>query len=316
VNRDVSGQWPRWDETLRTFKTDMVLSRQRKPDGRRKPLIVHGRRRRRSLTPGRVALLGAGALAAFLWYGVIGDDLGTTPVDTAVQTPTPPPTSAAVVPAAAPAEEATATGTLAAAQTPQPTQVWRALLHVARDHVTRRVYAAWGSVMDLEAMRGADVDMIERALATLDFPLRAAVVRHRFQEPKRYGLKRQPPATLAERRRALTPENLRIFFDVFATSLPVDALGADGGWAPGDIVLFSTSASGRPLMAGVVSDKDDEDGVSLLITLDPRDQVALESRSLADYHLRHRFRLTRSHLDRCQKRLELPPLRIDGTLLL
>ncbi len=306
---------------MRTFKTDMVLSRQQEPTpGRRRPLIVPSRRRRGGLTPGRVALLGVIALAVFLWHGLLGDELSSEldvsqapPPDVAVSKGAP----VATLPPGA-------TGTLAAAQHGQLAEagqqmpsVGSILLDIARQHVIRRVYAAWGSVMDLKAMRGADVDMLERGLAVLEFPLRAAVVRHRFQEPKRYGLSRQPPATLAERRRALTPENVHVFLEVFAKTLPLDiGNGKSDGWTAGDIVLFSSSASGRPLMAGVVSDSDDEDGIPLVITLDPRDQVALEAHSLVDYHLRHHYRLTRRHLERCSKQLELPPLRVGGALLL
>ena len=274
-----------------------------------------GRRRRGALTPGRVAVLSTIALAVFLWHGLLRGDLD--PQAASVAAPPPPAATALAqtTPSALSApQSATLTGQQAKAS---PRPVWRALLDVARDHVSRRVYAAWGSVMDLQAMRGADVDMIERGLAAVEFPLRAAVVRHRFREPKRYALERPPPATLAERRRALTPDNLRAFLDVFAEVLPTDG-GVDlpGGWAPGDIVMFSTSPSGRPLMAGVVSDKQDEDGVALLITLDPRDHVALEAHSLADYHLRQHYRLTHKHLDSCSRRLELQPLRAESAPLL
>ena len=299
---------------MRTFKTDMVLSRQNEPGGRRRPLVGSTRRRRGALTPGRVAVLGVIALAVFLWHGLLGDDLKSGPV---VVAPAKPAVSVATTPPAVPPPQHVTATVAVVTPASQEQTVGGALLDVARGHVARRVYAAWGSVMDLEAMRGADVDMLERGLARLEFPLRAAVVRHRFQEPKRYGLKRQPPATLAERRRALTPENLQVFLDVFASPLPVEiATGNAGDWSGGDIVLFTNSASERPLMAGVVSDRKDEDGVALVITLEPRDQVALEPHSLADYRLRHHYRLSRSHLERCSKQLELPPLRIGGALLL
>lgn len=293
------------------FKKGMVLSRRQRAGRGRSPLIMPARRRRGAMTPGRVAVLSTIALAVFLWHGLLRGDLD-------VQDGPPPeqPDTAAVAQAApAPVPEAVSATARQARAAPPP--VWRALLDVARDHVARRVYAAWGSVMDLDAMRGADVDMIERGLATLDFPLRAAIVRHRFREPKRYELETPPPATLAERRRALTPDNLRAFLEVFAEALPTDVtVDLAGNWAPGDIIMFSTSPAGRPLMVGVVSDKADEDGVELLITLDPRDHVALEAHSLADYHLRHHYRLTRAHLQSCSRLLELQPLRAEATPLL
>lgn len=306
-------QFPTTGKRLRTFKTNMVLSPSQQTRRGRGPLEARTRRRRGSLTPGRVAVLSAAALAVFLWHGMLRGDLGSDEVGMAAPKGEAPTLAVATLP---PADLAEATSPTAATIAARPA-VWRVLLDVARDHVVRRVYAAWGSVMDLEAMRGADVDMIERGLAVLEFPLRAAVVRHRFREPKRYSLAGPPPATLAERRRALTPDNLQVFLEVFADTLPADiADDAPGAWAAGDIVLFSTSTTGRPLMAGVVSDRADEDGTPLLITLDPRDHVALEAHSLADYFIRQHYRLEQAHLDRCSRMLELQPLRISDAPLL
>lgn len=191
--------------------------------------------------------------------------------------------------------------------------VAEALLALGRDHVARRVYAAWGSVSDRDALRGAGVDLVERGLATVDFPLRTALLRHRAREPQRYGLQVPPPVNSNERRDVLTPDNLQVFLQAFAEEVPLDPVtGAEPAiWQGGDICLFSPSPSGRPLMVALVSDRVDDDGGALLLTLDPRDQVALEAHTIADYYLQGHFRLDAAALERCRRRLELPSLSED-----
>ncbi|HAN31815.1 MAG TPA: hypothetical protein DCQ06_09485, partial [Myxococcales bacterium] len=74
----------------------------------------------------------------------------------------------------------------------RPVSVGQVMLRVAKDHVARRVIATVGSVPDLEAMKGADVDMVERALHAAHFELRDAIIRHRFRAFRTYGLRKRP----------------------------------------------------------------------------------------------------------------------------
>jgi hypothetical protein len=170
------------------------------------------------------------------------------------------------------------------------------LLLIARSHVARRVYAAWGSVVDLQALRAADVDLVDRALAQWGFQLRSAIVRHRFREPKRYGLKRPPAASITA-----------IFLKTFTAPMTVDIHSRKrGDWRPGDLVLIAVQPSNRASMVAVLSDRIDSEGVPLIITMDPTDRVALEKHSLANYHLRAHFRMTAAHLASASRQLGLP----------
>ncbi|MCO4762264.1 MAG: DUF1287 domain-containing protein, partial [Myxococcales bacterium] len=155
-----------------------------------------------------------------------------------------------------------------------------ALLSAARDHVARRVHAAWGSVPDLEAVKGADVDLIDRGLHLAGFPLREALIRHRFKEPRRYGSRYRPQATEANRKRALTTKTLRVFLDRFAEALPTQwDVASEDSFQAGDIVLVELKnrrIRRKRKMFAVLSDRTDGNGISLLITLDPREGEARE----------------------------------------
>lgn len=199
--------------------------------------------------------------------------------------------------------------------------VSHALLSAGRDHVARRVHAAWGSVPDLEAVKGADVDLVERGLHLANFPLREAIVRHRFKEPRRYGLRGRPQATPAARKRALTTKTLRAFLDRFAEHLPTHWDGVSGdSFHAGDVVLVQVRSRrnrrrgrrkirhGR-LMFAVVSDRTNDDGVSLLITLNPREGEAREHHPLSTYDIVRHYRLSLSALSDVRQTLGMPPPR-------
>jgi len=195
--------------------------------------------------------------------------------------------------------------------------VSHALLSAARDHVARRVHAAWGSVPDLDAVKGADVDLVERGLHVAGFPLREALIRHRFREPRRYGLRRRPQATEANRKRALTTANLRVFLDRFAEQLPARWDGVSGdSYLGGDLVLVARQpkrgggkrSRGRRMFA-VVSDRTDANGVSLLFTLDPREGEARERHSLSRYDVLRHYRVSLTELSEIRETLRMRPRR-------
>ena len=194
-----------------------------------------------------------------------------------------------------------------------------ALLSAARDHVARGVHAAWGSVPDLEAVKGADVDLVERGLHLANFPLREAIVRHRFKAPRRYGLRRRPQASPANSKRALTTKTLRVFLDRFAEQLPTRWDGGSGdSYRAGDLVLVQVHnprARQRRQMFAVVSDRSDANGVSLLITLDPREGVARERNVLSAYQVLRHFRLAAAQIADIRQTLNMPPRARRGRLL-
>ncbi len=279
---------------------------------------------------GRIAVLVIGLVGVFLWYGFVTMDLGKRPQDTPSATEPAQPRARVVeavefAPPAGPAASrapgahhvkevgqkgARSSTTASADRNEVPMgrlRVAEMLLLVARSHVARRVYAAWGSVVDLQALRAADVDLVDRALAQWGFRLRSAIVRHRFREPKRYGLERPPAASITERRRALTVETLAIFLKTFTAPMTVDIHSRQrGDWKPGDLVLIAAQSTNRASMVAVVSDRIDAEGVPLIITMDPTDRVALENHSLANYHLRAHFRMTAAHLVSASRQLGLP----------
>ncbi|GEM_PF-3591973 len=186
---------------------------------------------------------------------------------------------------------------------PTPRPVAESLLRAGQDAVARRVIAVWGSVADLDSMRGAAVDLVDRGLALHDFKLREAIIRHRTRDPRRYK-RASKPRTVVAWRRALNWRSLRAFLDAFAARLPTDPNHVDAAvWMPGDIVYVKPSPRRARLMPAIVSDRTDDDGVSLLITLDPRDKVALELHSLDDYPIRHHYRLDDKLLKRARARL-------------
>lgn len=182
-----------------------------------------------------------------------------------------------------------------------------ALLRAGRDAVARRVVAAWGSVMDVEALRAADVDLVERGLALCDFSLREAIVRHRTMQPSLYG-KDGVPRTSGALRKALDYRSLRVFLEAFAAQQPTAPHGAAGDvWAPGDLVYVKPSPRRARLLVAVVSDRTDGAGGSLMYTLNPLEGAAREDHSVAAYPVRGHFRLDGAALDRARDVLGMGP---------
>lgn len=262
-------------------------------------------------------------LAAASWVYVIGPDLrggakAQQPRSTAAARPTKVAGPARVAPPQ-PRDTSAVPATPTADRLPFRLRapVRYALLSVARDHVARRVHAAWGSVPDLDAVKGADVDLVERGLHLAGFPLREAIIRHRFVDHPRYGLRGRPPATEAQRRRALSKKTLRVFLDRFAQQLPTTWDGVSGDtYLGGDIVLVERSRGARRRqMFAVVTDRTDRDGVSLLVTLDPRESVAREQHPLSMFRVVRHYRLSSADLVHARAKLKMPRAAERGRLL-
>lgn len=197
---------------------------------------------------------------------------------------------------------------------PAQNSVPDALLRAARDCVARRIIAVWGTVRDETSMRAADVDQVARGLGLAGFDLRTAMIRHRARAARKYA-KSGKPRTQAAFKRVLTTRNVIVFLESFAEKLPT-ATGVEDApnWLPGDIVVVKPSKFRSKLMLAVVSDRTDDDGQSLLFTLDPRDKRAREQHTLADYPVRGHFRLTHDRLVRAAMKLGMKPARTPVTL--
>ncbi len=255
-----------------------------------------------------VALMVGGV---YLWITEIGGDLGGPKLSTEK-----PKVAAVVRPAGPHKARLPSLDALAGRQAALPTlpgagadPVARALLATARDHVARRVVPTVGSVLDLNAVKGSSGDLLERSLHAVGFPLRTAVVLHRFRDPKAYGLRGRPQATEAERRRAVGSRNLHVFLERFARQLPTQwSVSAPDTYLPGDLVVVARKKKGgRRNLIAVVAEKTNDHGVSLLYTLDPRDRVARADRPLSDYRVIDHYRLHQGELDHVRDVLPLPP---------
>lgn len=260
----------------------------------------------------RLAVLAALAFGASMWFTEIGADLrrgvGAEPAPVAAL---PVAANAAAAPTEAKADAgpkpATAAAGPAEVAVPRPTPtpapldaVRRALLGTSRDHVARGVFATRGSVPDLRAIKGSSVDLVERALDVVDFPLRAALLAHRGREPRRYGLRTRPGAA-DDAARVLDVANLAVFLDAFAEK--VEGIG-DVDLQPGDLLLFQRRRGASQF--AVVSDRTDARGVTLLYTLDPADRVARDRRPRDDVTIERHWRLDATRLQDARRLLGLP----------
>ena len=189
-----------------------------------------------------------------------------------------------------------------------------ALLRVGRNCVARRVTAVWGSVSDETSMRAADVDLVARGLALVGFPLREAIIRYRARQPRKYARDGAPRTSVALRR-VLTTAHVTAFLQTFAEKLPLGTALEDAPhWLPGDIILVKPSRRRAKLMLAIVSDRTDDAGMSLLLTLDPADKRARELHNLHSYPVRGHFRLRRDQLERARAKLGMAKSRSPVTL--
>ncbi len=178
--------------------------------------------------------------------------------------------------------------------------VAQALLAAGRDHLARKVSACALPVDDSRANKGSGIDLVDRGLERI-LSLRQALPRHRARAPQLYGLREKPTPTADERRRALTAENLQIFLMAFAQHLD----GTRENLEAGDIVLLERKHGAKRLMPAIVSDVVDNDGVPLVITMDPVDRVAREQ-VLSTYAVEGHYRLRMAEIERIRQSLELP----------
>ncbi len=187
--------------------------------------------------------------------------------------------------------------------------VAQALLAAGRDHLARKVSASSLPVDDSRANKGSGIDLVDRGLERI-LSLRQALPRHRARAPQLYGLRDKPTLTGDERRRALTAENLQIFLTTYAQVLD----GARDNLEGGDIVLLQRKRGAKRLLPAVVSDVVDNDGVPMVITMDPVDRVAREQ-VLSTYNVEGHYRLRLAEIERIRHDLELSAVQPLGTAL-
>jgi hypothetical protein len=277
---------------------------------RKGPVLGSSRRRRKGLwSLQMIALFAALGGSAWLWVDVIGGDIArgahrdaTHEEVEAAQKATDAATLAATrARRAAPGGPANAAPPLADFSRSDP--VIQALLSTARDHLARKIQATVLPQDDPRASKGSSFDLVDRAVSER-VPLRNALVRHRFREPRLYGLGGRPAATQEERRRAVTNENLTVLLQSFAESVPV-LPGQRDGFEPGDIVMMERRVRGGRLLAAVVTDTVDDAQNPQVVTLDPADQMAREVSPFRDYVVRSHFRLRQEHLAKMRTALDL-----------
>ncbi|MBP48340.1 MAG: hypothetical protein CMH53_10420 [Myxococcales bacterium] len=187
-------------------------------------------------------------------------------------------------------------------------EVRRTLLATARDHEARRVIPTLGSVMSIDAIKGNSADLIERSMHHLGFAIRTAIMLHRFQSPRAYGLKRRPQATELERRKALSYPNLKIFFERFAQQLPRSYQSdAPDTYQAGDLVYLKTFTKKAVKLFAIVGDKTSDKGIRCLFTLDPRDRYARSDRPLSDYQILGHYRFGARELRAVKRTLPIAP---------
>lgn len=176
--------------------------------------------------------------------------------------------------------------------------VAHALLAAGRDAVRAKVSPVWHLVDDAKGHSASHFDLLERALAE-HVSLRAALLRHRMRQPDRYGLRDKPPATLEERRKALTTPNLLTLLGSFAQRvMPGDALEA------GDIAVLERK-KGRKVLTAIVSDVVGVGDKPLVLVLDPAYREAREMPMEGEYRVLQVLRLHATHVQRMRDQLDL-----------
>jgi uncharacterized protein YijF (DUF1287 family) len=113
-----------------------------------------------------------------------------------------------------------------------------------------------------------------------------------LNHPERYPLKRwkmSRPDTNVDHRRLI---NLFIYLEHNALSLSVHTRREDmASYLPGDIVMWRTRDGVYPDHVGLVSNRQDEQGIPYVIDLHPKDGHALEKHKVNSWVVRGHFRL-------------------------
>jgi hypothetical protein len=176
--------------------------------------------------------------------------------------------------------------------------VAQALLHGARDAVSRKLSPVWHLVEDSKATSASHFDLLDRSLSE-HIPLRNALLRHRIRQPERYGLKDRPPTTLEERRRALTTPNLLTLLSYFSERVELAS-----GLQAGDIAVLERK-KGRKVLTGIVSDVVGAGDKPLVLVLDPAFREAKEVAMDGDYRLLQVLRLHSAQVQKMRDVLDL-----------
>jgi len=141
----------------------------------------------------------------------------------------------------------------------------------------------WG---DLPANIGTSADVVVRALRAVNIDLQQMVHIDRKAQPKRYPLalftNKKPDRSTDHRRVVL----LYAFLHAFLPEGPVDTDTPEtlAQWLPGDLVFWAEGGrEGHPGLVGVVTDRRDETGMPLVITLHEDDKRASIHHRLDDW---------------------------------
>lgn len=161
-------------------------------------------------------------------------------------------------------------------------QVAAGVRHVA---TTQSIDFPWG---DLPPYLGTSADLVVRCLRALDLDLQQMIAVDRKAQPKRYPLglytSKKPDRSLDHRR----VPNLFTFAHQFLPEAPTAIETPDDllRWLPGDLVFWAEGGrEGHPGLVGIVSDRRDDSGMPLVITLLPDDTRASSHHRLDDWPL-------------------------------
>ncbi|MCC6620843.1 MAG: DUF1287 domain-containing protein [Deltaproteobacteria bacterium] len=138
----------------------------------------------------------------------------------------------------------------------------------------------WG---DLPPQFGTSADLIVRCLRAVNVDLQQMIHVDRKAQPKRYPLEllsnKKPDRGLDHRRVSFLFAFLHHFLP--AGPLEIETPADLARWLPGDLVFWAEGGrQGHPGLAGIISDRRDETGMPLVITLLPDDARASSHRRL------------------------------------
>jgi len=138
----------------------------------------------------------------------------------------------------------------------------------------------WG---DVPEQLGTSADLVIRCLRAVDIDLQQMVHVDRKGEPKRYPLElfsnKKPDRSVDHRRVSF----LFAFLHHFLPQGPIELETPEdrARWLPGDLVFWSVGGrDGHPGLVGIVTDRRDEAGRPLVVTLLPEDSRVTDDHRL------------------------------------
>lgn len=147
---------------------------------------------------------------------------------------------------------------------------------------------------DIPSHLGTSADIVVRCLRTISVDLQQMLAHDRATDPKRYPLglyrSKKIDRSMDHRRVAF----LFTFARAFLPPGPVetDSVEAAAAFIPGDLVFWAADGrEGLPGLVGLVSDRRDETGMPLVITLAPDDGRATEHHRLDEWPILGHFEL-------------------------